>query len=106
MPLTGNLILQPWTVLDTNSNPLTGMHSPADVTLVLQRQSGSAIVAASEIVTMTEIGSTGRYYIGFTPTNSGRYVLYLKEINATSFGRTEDFNWDVTTAGAVFSASY
>jgi hypothetical protein len=104
--LTNNIIVDSWTVLDANDVPLTGMLSPADVTLTLQRQSGSTMVAASESVAWTEVGVTGRYYFSFTPTNSGLYVLYLTEIDALSAGRQTSFRYDVVAAGAVFSPTY
>ena len=107
MPFTGNAINLLWTILDLSSDPLTGMTSPADVTFTLHRDSGSAQVAASETITLTEIGSTGHYTIDFTPDNSGRYVLQLKEISASTLQRTWRFHdMDVTSAGAGFSATY
>lgn len=111
MPVTrtavaGNVIVDGWTVLDLASAPLTGMTTPADIELVLQRQSGSAMVAAAESVAFPEIGSTGRYSIVFTPVNSGLYILYLKELHASSLGRTDEFRYEIVSAGATYSPSY
>lgn len=104
--VVNNIIVDAWTVLDVNSLPLTGVTSPAGVTLVLQRQSGAHMITAAEAVTWTEVGVTGRYDISFTPLNSGLYVLYGLEIHASSMGRTFEFRWYVVTAGAVFSPSF
>jgi hypothetical protein len=104
--VVNNIIVDAWTVLDLNSLPLTGVTSPAGVTLVLQRQSGAHMIAAAEAVTWTEVGATGRYDISFTPLNSGLYVLYGLETHASSMGRTFEFRWYVVTAGAVFSPSF
>jgi hypothetical protein len=106
MPSTGQLVIDGWTVLDVNENPLTGMLSPADVTLTLQRQSGGAIIAAGEAVAWVEIGTTGRYYFSFTPLNSGRYILYLREIDPATLGRQSEFRWDITAAGTVPAPSF
>lgn len=104
--VAGNLALRTYIVLDLSDNPLTGMLSPADVTLTLFRQSGSTMIAASEVVSWAEIGTTGTYYIGFTPTNSGQYVLYLREIDAATALRQQLFEYDVLAAGATFAPSY
>jgi hypothetical protein len=104
--VAGNLTLDGWTVLDLNDNPLTGMLVPGDVTLTLQRQSGSALVAASETVSWAEVGATGRYFFSFTPQNTGLYLLYLKEINVNTGLRQPEFRYDVLAAGAQFAPSY
>ena len=104
--VVNNIVVDAWTVLDVNSLPLTGVTSPAGVTLVLQRQSGAHMITAAETVTWTEVGVTGRYDISFTPLNSGLYVLYGLETHASSMGRTFEFRWYVVTAGAVFSPSF
>jgi len=104
--IVGNVIVEGYTVLDGNSDPLTGVTSPAGVTLTLQRQSGSTMLAASETVTWTEIAATGRYYFAFTPANSGAYILYLRELHASSMGQIKEFRYDVVSAGATFSATY
>ena len=104
--VTNNIVVDGWTVLDGSDNPLTGVTSPAGVSLTLQRQSGSTIVAAAESVAWTEIGATGRYYFSFTPVQTGLYVLYGKELHASSTGRTFEFRYQVVSAGALFSASY
>lgn len=100
-------IVQLWTILDFSSNPKTGMVETTDVTFTLHRESGAVMVAATEDVVMTEIGVTGHYSIVFTPTNTGLYVLQLKEINATSLQRTFKFpDADVVAAGSVFLPSF
>ena len=104
--VAGNLVLDQWTVLDGNSDPLTGMLVPADVTLTLLRQSGSTMIAASETVAWTEIGVTGRYYLSFTPQNTGLYVLILREIDGNTQQRVYEFRYDVLAAGATFAPSY
>jgi hypothetical protein len=104
--ITGNIIIDEWIVLDVNDVPLTGVTYPAGVTMTLDRQSGSTIVAASETLSWTEIGTTGRYYFSFTPTNSGIYILHLNEIHALSGGSQPTFRYDVVAAGAVFSPTY
>ena len=105
--VAGNTVEEFWTVLDGNSNPLTGMTSPADVTLALLRFSGGAVVAASETVTWTESATVaGRYGIRFTPQNTGVHYLSLKELNASSLQRTTEFRYDIVSAGSVLSPSY
>jgi hypothetical protein len=102
----GNIIVEGWTVFDLAGAPLTGMTSPAHVTLTLVRQSGSTMVAAAEAITWTEIGVTGRYYFSFTPLYSGLYVVYGLEISALTLCRAFEFRYDVRAAGATFAATY
>lgn len=104
--VVGNIIVDEHTVLDLSDNPLTGMLVPGDVTLTLHRQSGSTMIAASETITWTEIGVTGRYYFSFTPLNAGMYVLWLREIDALSGLSQREFRYNVLTAGATFSPTY
>jgi hypothetical protein len=101
-----NLILEPWTILDVNSNPLTGMTSPADITFSLKRQSGSTFVAASEVVGFAESAVAGTYAITVTPQNTGTYINELKELNVGTLQRTWRFVYEVLPAGAVFSPSF
>ena len=105
--VANNQVVEPYTILDfANSDPLTGMTDPTDITLDLQRESSGAVIAASETLTITEIGATGRYYYTFTPSNSGLYIVYIKELHADSLQRTDEFRYDVVSAGAAFSPSY
>lgn len=107
MPTTGTVVRIPWTILDLDSSPLTGMTSPADVTFTLHRDNGTAIVAASETVTLTEVGVSGTYEIEFTPANTGLYVLQLKELNASTLQRTWRFpDYLILSAGSILSPSY
>jgi hypothetical protein len=103
-------IVEGWTVLEVGTGPpatpLTGMTTPGDIEIVLQRESASTMIAASETVTWTEVGVTGRYSIAFTPENTGLYVMYLRELHASSFQRTFEFRFRVATAGSDFSATY
>lgn len=101
-----NLIIEPWTILDANSNPLTGMTSPADITFSLKRQSGTNFVAASEVVGFAESAVAGTYAITITPQNIGTYINELKELNAGTLQRTWRFVYEVLPAGAVFTPSY
>ena len=104
--VSGNIVLDQWTVRDGNNDPLTGMLSPADVTLALLRQSAGVMIAAAESVAWAEIGATGQYYFSFTPQNSGFYRLNLREIDAATQLRTYAFDYDVFAAGAAFVATY
>ncbi len=104
--VSGNDVVQHWTILDTSSDPLTGMVKTTDITLNLHNQSGSTMVASSETVTMTEIGSTGHYYFVFTPTGTGLYVLQFKEINASTLLRTGRFDFAVVSAGSTFAPAF
>ena len=106
MALTGNVIVQEWTVLDNANAPLTGVTTPAGITFTLHRQSGATIVSASETISWTEILATGHYYIAFTPQNAGLYVLQLLEIHASSQQRAYRFDFLVYTAGSAFVPSY
>jgi len=102
----GNIIVYGVECLDLADALLTGITSPAGVTLTLQRQSGSTMIPAAEVVSWTEIGVTGRYYFSFTPLNSGRYILYTHLISALSNGAFREYTFEITTAGATFSATY
>lgn len=104
--VSGNIIVDQWTVRDGNNDPLTGMLVPGDVTLTLLRQSAGVMVAASETVSWAEIGATGQYYLSFTPLNTGYYRLNLREIDPASQLRTWPFEYDVFASGAAFAASY
>lgn len=105
--ILGDTVLLAWTVLDTSDAPLTGMTSPTDVVFVMHRQSGTSLIAASETVTFTEIGSTGHYEITFEPENVGVYVLQLHELNANTYGRWFTFpQLEILTAGSIFTPSY
>jgi hypothetical protein len=105
--VAGNLVLDSWTVRDPVAAPLTGMAVPTHVTLALKRQSGSAMVAATESIAWTEIGSSGTYYFSFTPENTGLYLLILDEVGAATMQRKGvEFRWEVAAAGAVFAPSY
>lgn len=104
--VAGNLVIDYYRVLDQNDAPLTGMLVPADVTLSLYRQSGGVLIAASEVVSWTEIGATGSYFFTFTPQFTGLYLLYLVEVDALTGLRQRDFRYDILAAGAVFAPSY
>lgn len=102
----GDIVIQPWRYLDGNSDPLTGMVTPTDITFTLLRSSGSVMVASGETVTFTEIGTTGDYHINFTPANLGLYNLRLKELKVGTFQRTASFEYSVLAAGAVFTPTF
>ncbi len=105
--VSGNDVVQEWTILDTSSNPLTGMVKTTDITITLHNQSGSTFIASSETVTMTEIAaSAGHYYFVFTPTGTGLYVLQFKEINASTLLRTGRFDFAVVSAGSTFAPAF
>lgn len=105
---SGTVVRTFWEVMDLpGTGTVTGLLVPGDVTLALFRDTGSAWVAASEALTWTEIGATGRYYITYTPQNSGRYVLILNELSALSMQRKGvRFDHDIAAAGAFFSPNY
>ena len=113
--VVGETIVQEWTVLDGSQNPLTGIVRPpgagdgtgTQIALYLHRQSGSTMVAATEVITWLEIGTTGHYYLSFAPQNLGLYVLQLKEIDAASLQRTYRFpDMGVMAAGSVFAPTF
>ncbi len=104
--VSGNDVVQEWTILDTSSDPLTGMVKTTDITVTLHNQSGSTFIASSETVTLTEIGSSGHYYFKFTPTGTGVYVLQFKEINASTLLRTGRFDFAVVSAGSTFAPAF
>ena len=64
------------------------------------------MIDASEVVSWGEIAATGRYAFSFTPENSGLYILYTHLIHASSNGAFREYAFEISTAGAVFSASY
>lgn len=104
----GETVVLPWTVLDEDDNPLTGVTSPAGITFTLHRVSAGALVASGETVNWAEVaGSPGHYGISFTPATVGIYTLQLKELAAGSQLRTQAFrDIEVAAAGAVFSGNF
>src|SRR5262245_56513134 len=105
----GSTILASFTILDAVTGlPKSGMTvAGGDVTFLLHRQSGVAMIAASETVTMTEIGVTGTYSIVFTPQNTGLYILQIHELNVGTFQRWYKFpDYTVVTAGSIFAPSW
>src|SRR5262245_8001479 len=105
MPVALNTIRQVWLYLKNDDTVMTGMASPADIDLVLKRDTGSGTGTAPETVTWTEKGS-GYYDITFTPQGAGLYSLFLKELNALSAQRRWLFAFEVVAAGALFSPSF
>jgi hypothetical protein len=103
-----NLIVESWTVLDLATPPgaVSGLTSPADVTLNLQRSSGTTYIAASEVVGWAETAQLGTYAITITPQNAAHYVLTLQEVSALTLQRNYRFTYEVLPAGAVFTPSY
>jgi len=107
MPVAGNAIHQQWVILDILGAPLGGMTMPADIVAKLNRSTSTAIVAASETVSMSPIaGQTGYYNITFTPESSGIYFLELNEINANTLKRRWPFTYEIVSAGAVYLPSF
>lgn len=106
MPVAGNTIRIMRAILNLSDAPLTGMTMPADITASLFRDTGSATVAASETVSMTEIGATGYYNVAFTPANSGLYTLELAEVNVNTGLRRSHHEFQVYAAGSVFAPAY
>ena len=104
--ILGDVVVRGYTVWDLNNNPLTGMVETTDILFTLHRQSGSAMVAASEDVVLTEIGATGHYSIVFTPVNLGAYRLTLEEINVNTGLQIVAWDFNVLPAGAVFLPSF
>jgi hypothetical protein len=105
--ILGDTVIVPTVMMDAADALLSGVTYPAGVTLYLDRQSGTTMVAASETLTWTEIGVTGRYTISFTPQNLGVYSLRQREIDASSSGRWYSFELiDVLAAGSTFSPVY
>lgn len=110
---TGNEVLLAIIVLDQNSDPLTGLtggsgaggFSNADFVVTLSRQSGSAWVAATEVVTLAEGTPAGTYGLRFTPQNTGTYLAHVKELDAATNGYTHDRYCDIVTAGSIFVPS-
>lgn len=105
--ILGDTVRNLWTALDANNDPVSGLVETTDIVFTLHRDTGSAMVAASEDVTLTEIGVTGHYYCAFTPVNTGLYVLQLEELNVNTLQRTFRFaDIEVLTAGSAFSPTY
>jgi hypothetical protein len=101
MPVTGSTIRLVWTILDQNGDPLTGMHSPADVSFRLHRSSLNGTVASGEAVSMVEVAaSPGTYEITFVPLATGLYTLQLRELNASTLFQQYRFPTDVFSAGS------
>src|SRR3990172_9439336 len=104
--ILGDTVVQEWTVYDATNVPITGVTSPAGIDLVLLRQSGALMIAATEAVVWTEIGVTGRYSISFVPLSLGFYILELEELHASSTKRIHRFEVEVLAAGAIFSPAF
>lgn len=109
----GDEISIPIIILDQNSDPLTGLtggsgaggFTNADFQVTLSRQSGTTYVAATDIVTVAEGLPLGTYVFRYTPANTGRHLLHVKELNAATNGYTHDRHNDVVTAGSIFVPS-
>lgn len=107
MPTSGTVIRFRRRILDSNDVPLGGMTMPADITASMMRDTGTAMVVATETVTMSPIaGSTGDYYVEFTPQNSGSYSVLLQEINVNTGLRNTQSEFIVYAAGSLFLPSY
>lgn len=112
--VAGNLVLDIVRVLTPAGAPLTGMvratsagdGSGADVKIWLKRQSGSAAVDATELISWTEVGTSGDYYITFTPQNTGLYWMYLSFVDPAALPSQRDMRYDIIAAGATFAPSY
>src|SRR3990172_6854439 len=108
--VANNLILENLRVLALadDGTTITGLSTVigTDFQVVLQRQSGTTFVAASETVTIAEVGATGHYAFSFTPQNTGLYVLYVRELDAATMEREFRFPYEVLSAGSVFSPTF
>lgn len=104
----GDNILDEFTVYDQNDPPmpLSGVTSPAGVSLNLFRQSGASMIAASESVSWAEIGTTGRYTWSFTPLNLGPYTLEIMVTHASANREGARLNFSVLSAGSIYTPTF
>lgn len=107
MAIAGNVVRTVRRILDQNDAPLGGLTMPADITATLFRDTGVDISVASETVAMAPvIGSTGDYYVTFTPLSSGLYTLILREINANTGLRQTRDQFQVYASGTLFQPTF
>jgi len=94
-------------VKTTAGAPVTGLIQ-ANFALVLRRQSGNTLVAASEVLTASEISAAtlpGKYWIYYTPTAD--VTLYILEIShATHVVAPDEFQDQVESGYASGSGPY
>jgi hypothetical protein len=102
--VAGNTVRTVYLYLDINDAPLTGQTTPANITFVLMRDSGSGMVPAGETITFSETATAGYYNLYFTPVNTGLYTLFCKELAGGQ--RQPRFDFQVLAAGSIFSPSY
>jgi len=106
MAVAGNIVRTVHLYLDglDPEAPLTGQTSPANITFQLMRDTGAAMVAASETIAFSETATAGYYNISFTPQNSGLYTLFAVELAGGQ--RQPRWDFQVLSAGAIFAPSY
>ena len=102
----GDTVLEPFTIRDLSNQPLTGLTSPADVTITLHRQSGTAMIDATETVTFLESASAGTYDLTFVPNQLGLYMLQLLETSVLTGQGSYRWVYSILAAGSVFSPSF
>jgi len=83
MPKQNEIIRYPFEVYDASDQPLTG--ESGNVVTRLTHNGANA----SEAVTVSEIGSTGRYEATFTPTSLGTYKLTVDKTGISADTRIE-----------------
>ena len=104
--VAGNAIVDFWEALDWDRVPITGLDSPTDFVMNMIRETGTTGVAAGEVITLVEIGVTGRYSFSFTPENAGLYKLYFVEQAGAVRLRTWTYSFEVVSAGSVFAPAF
>jgi hypothetical protein len=87
-----------------NGTAVTGL-TQGSFTIALKRWSGTALVAASEAVTLTEL-SGGDYQVTYTPTLSALYRLTVVPTNVLNLPNPDDAMEDDVQAGTSATGPY
>jgi len=92
------------TVKLANGTAVTGL-TGANFTITLRRWSGTALVTASETVSLAEL-SSGDYQVTYTPTVAALYVLGVVPTNALNLPNPDDTIQDDVQAGTSSTGPY
>lgn len=102
MANVGAVVTHAWEVKNGSGSALTGL--AGNMSCVLTRLlDGGGSTAASETVTIAEIGSTGIYTIRYTPTQAD---IYIGRVTESSLGLEYYFEDDVEVATSTVPAAY
>lgn len=94
----GEQVIHVWDLANTSGGPYDGLSGNMSTDLN-RTVSGTAIVAATETATITEVG-TGYYVVAYTPAHAGTYRGLVTESTTFAEFTFEDYVEDTTTVTA------